>query len=45
MINHMKRARDTMYPDPQIKIEPPTKSQKRGTKVTSEKDTPQPACA
>ena len=38
-------ARNTMHLDPQIKIEPPTKSQKRGTVVTSEKDTPQPACA
>ena len=40
-----EKARDTMHPDPQIKIEPPTKSQKRGTVVTSKKDTPQPACA
>ena len=40
-----EEARDTMHPDPQIKIEPPTKSQKRGTVITSEKDTPQPACA
>ena len=38
-----EEARDTMHPDPQISIEPPTKSQKRGTVVTSEKDTPQPA--
>ena len=38
-----EEARDTMHPDPQINIEPPTKSQKRGTVVTSEKekDTPQ----
>ena len=42
-----EEARDTMHPDPQINIEPPTKSQKRGTVVTSEKekDTPQPSCA
>ena len=40
-----EEAGDTMHPDPQINIEPPTKSQKRGTVVTSEKDTPQPACA
>ena len=42
-----EEARDTMHPDPQIKIEPPTKSQKRGTIVTSEKekDTPQPSHA
>ena len=40
-----EEARDTRHPDPQIKIEPPTKSQKRGTVVTSEKDTPQPAHA
>ena len=42
-----KEARDTMHPDPQIKIEPPTKSQKRGTVITSEKvkDTPQPSHA
>ena len=38
-----EEARDTIHPDPQIKIEPPTKSQKRGTVVTSKKDTPQPA--
>ena len=36
-----EEARDTMHPDPKINIEPPTKSQKRGTVVTSEKDTPQ----
>ena len=42
-----EEARDTMHPDPQINIEPPTKSQKRGTVVTSEKekDTPQPSHA
>ena len=40
-----EEARDTMHPDPQISIEPPTKSLKRGTVITSEKDTPQPACA
>ena len=40
-----EEARDTMHPDPRISIEPPTKSQKRGTVITSEKDTPQPACA
>ena len=34
-----------MCPDSQIKIEPPAKSQKRGTVITSEKDTPQPARA
>ena len=40
-----EEARDTMHPDPQIGIEPPTESQKRGTVITSEKDTPQPARA
>ena len=40
-----EEARDTMHPGPQVNIEPPTKSQKRGTMVTSEKDTPQPARA
>ena len=42
-----EEARDTMHPDPQINIEPPTKSQKRGTVVTpeKEKDTPQLMCA
>ena len=42
-----EEARDTMHPDPQINIEPPTQSQKRGTVVTSEKekDTPQPSHA
>ena len=34
-----------MHPHPQIKIEPPTRSQKKGTVVTSEKDTPQPSRA
>ena len=36
-----------MHPDPQINIEPPAKSQKRGTIVTSEKekDTPEPSHA
>ena len=32
-----------MHPDPQADIEPPVRSQKRGTVVTSEKDTPQPS--
>ena len=32
-----------MCPDLQINIEPPVRSQKRGTLVTSEKDTPQQA--
>ena len=38
-----EEARDTMHPDPKVNIEPSTKSQKRGTVVTSEKDkdTPQ----
>ena len=40
-----KEARDTKHLNPQINIEPPTKSQKRGTVITSEKDTPQPAHA
>ena len=40
-----EEARDTKHPDPQVNIEPPTKSQKRGTVITSEKDTPQAACA
>ena len=42
-----EEARDTMHPDPQIDVEPPVKSQKRGTVVASEKekDTPQPSCA
>ena len=40
-----EEARDTVHPDPQISIKPPTKSQKRGTLITSEKDTPQPAHA
>ena len=35
-----EEARDTKHPYPQISIEPPTKSQKRGTVITSEKDTP-----
>ena len=42
-----EEARNTMHPDPQIDVEPPVKSQKRGTIVTSEKekDTPQPSHA
>ena len=32
-----KEAGDTKHPDPQINIEPPTKSQKRGIVVTPEK--------
>ena len=40
-----KEARDTKHPDPQINIKPSTESLKRGTVITSEKDTPQPACA
>ena len=40
-----EEARDTKHPDPRINIEPSTKSLKRGTVITSEKDTPQPACA
>ena len=42
-----EEARDTMHKDPQIDVEPPVKSQKRGTVVASkkEKDTPQPSCA
>ena len=42
-----EEVRDTMHPDPQINIKPPTKSQKRSTVVTpeKEKDTPQPSCA
>ena len=35
-----KEAKDTKYPDPRINIEPSTKSLKRGTVITSEKDTP-----
>ena len=34
-----------MHPDPQVDVKPPVKSQKRGTVVTSEEDTPQPAHA
>ena len=42
-----EEARDTMHSDPQINVEPPVKSQKRGTVATSEKekDTPQPSHA
>ena len=40
-----KEAKDTKHPDPRINIEPSTKSLKRGTVITSEKDTPQPTCA
>ena len=40
-----EEARGIMHPDPRVSIKPPTESQKRGTVITSEKDTPQPACA
>ena len=40
-----KEAKDTKHPDPRINIEPPTKSLKRGTVNTSEKDTAQPTSA
>ena len=42
-----KEARDTMHLDPQIDVEHPVKSQKRGTVDGSEKekDTPQLSCA
>ena len=36
-----KEAKDTKHPDPRINIEPSTKSLKKGTVITSEKDTPQ----
>ena len=32
-----EKARDTMHPDPQIDVQPPVKSQKRGTVVASKK--------
>ena len=34
-----EEAWDTKHPDPRIDIKPPTKGQKRGTVITSEKDT------
>ena len=40
-----KEAKGTKHPDPRINIEPSTKSLKRGTVITSEKDTPQPTRA
>ena len=40
-----KEIKDTRHPDPKINIEPSTKSLKRGTVNTSEKDTPQPTHA
>ena len=40
-----KEAKDTKHPDPRINIEPSTKNLKRGTVITSEKDTPQPTRA
>ena len=35
-----REIKDTRHPDPKIGIEPSTKSLKRGTVITSEKDTP-----
>ena len=40
-----KETKDTKHPDPRINIEPSTKGLKRGTVITSEKDTPQPTRA
>ena len=40
MINHVKGSRDIKHPDPRVNIEPSTKSLKRGTVISSEKDTP-----
>ena len=40
-----KEAKDTKHLDPRINIEPSTKSLKRGTVITSEKDAPQPTHA
>ena len=40
-----EEARDTKHPYPKINIEPSTKSLKRGTVITSEKDTPHPTRA
>ena len=40
-----KEAKDTKHPDPRINIGPSTESLKRGTVITSEKDTPQPTRA
>ena len=40
-----KEAKDTKHPDPRINIEPSIKGLKRGTLITSEKDTPQPTRA
>ena len=40
-----KETKDTKHPDSRINIEPSTKSLKRGTMITSEKDTPQPTRA
>ena len=42
-----EEARDTIHPDPQVDIQLPVESQKRGTVVTSgkEKDAPQPSHA
>ena len=40
-----KEARDTRHPYPQVGVEPSTKGLKRGTVITSERDTPQPAHA
>ena len=40
-----REARDAKHVDSRINIEPSTKSLKRGTMITSEKDTPQPTRA
>ena len=45
MINHVKRLGIPSTQTLEINIEPSTKSLKRGTVITSEKDTPQPAHA
>ena len=40
-----KETKDTKHQDPRINIKPSTESLKRGTVITSEKDTPQPTRA
>ena len=42
MINHMKRLGILCTQTLKLMSKPPVRSQKRGTVVTSEKDTPQP---
>ena len=45
MMDHVKRLKILSTQIPELVLKPSTKSLKRGTVITSEKDTPQPTRA